>query len=325
VKTSRSVKIAAAFAVAALALAGMNVSAAQAAGSKKIYVLGGGDAFFAVVKNGYSAATKAVKAAGWTPVWLGLKNYDNIGPDMVKLIRTAVAQHAAAIALPDWNPSAENPEIKKAIAKGIKVVLYNAGIDEITNTGALTYTGSDEYQAGLAGGKYMASKGAKNLICVNTNPGQTNLEARCKGLADGMKSGGGKGTALELPATSFGNATAVSNAIKGELAKDSTIDAVFCIAQGDADAAASAIAAAGSKAKLGNFDLSTNVLNRIKAGKETVAIDQQGWLEGYNALSIAWYAAAYGIVPAVNYLTGPALVTSANVAKVVSGVKTGQR
>jgi len=325
VKFSRTAKIAAAFAVAALALTGVNAQAASAANTKTVYVLGGGDAFFAVVKNGYNAGAKSVTAAGWKTVWLGLKNYDNVGPDMVKLIATAVSQKATAIALPDWVPTAMNASIKGAVKKGIKVILYNAGQDQLDATGAPIYIGSDEYLAGQTGGKFMAKNGAKHLICVNTTPGSTNLEARCNGLADGMKSGGGKGEQLELPATSFANATAVANAVKAKLTSDKTIDAVFTISSGDADAAANGIKAAGSAAKLGTFDLSTNVLNRIKGGTQAVAIDQQGWLEGFQAVVTAWQYAAYGIVPASNILTGPSLITKSNAAQVIKGVKTGQR
>jgi simple sugar transport system substrate-binding protein len=325
VKFSRTAKIAAAFAVAALALTGVNAQAANAANTKTVYVLGGGDAFFAVVKNGYNAGVKAVKASGWKTVWLGLKNYDNIGPDMVKLMNTAISRNASAIALPDWNPTAMNATIKKAVAKGIKVVLYNAGIDQVETVGAALYIGSDEYKAGKAGGAYLGSLGAKHVICVNTNPGQTNLEARCNGLADGIKTKGGKGEQLELPTTTFGNATAVANAVKGAVTKDTTIDAVFTIASGDSDAAATGVAAAGSKALLGTFDLSVNVLNRIKAGKQALAIDQQGWLEGFQAVVTAWQYAAYGIYPADNILTGPSLITKSNITKVLAGVKTGVR
>ena len=77
----RLLKFAAASAVAVLALTGLTTPAANAA-SKTIYVLGGGDAFFAIVKNGIKAATPAANKAGLQVKYLGLKNYDNIGPDI---------------------------------------------------------------------------------------------------------------------------------------------------------------------------------------------------------------------------------------------------
>jgi simple sugar transport system substrate-binding protein len=327
-KISRSVKIAAAFAASALALTGVNASAANAAGGEKVYVIGGmpSDPFWSVVKRGAEAAGDAVKGAGGTVTWLGPQNYDNLGPDAGKLVDNAIAAGATAIVIADWVPDAENAAIKRAVNKGISVVHYNAGgTAQAKATGALAYVGSDDYLAGVAGGKYFASKGAKNILCVNTVPGSANQEARCKGVADGAK-GKAKAKQLPLPSSNFGNPTAVSNAVKAALTKDKTIDAVVTIGVQDADSSAAAIKASGSKAKLGTFDLSENVLARIAAGTQAFAIDQQPWLQGYLATSMAWQHAQYGILPASNpVLTGPAIVDKSNVAKVSAGVKAGVR
>lgn len=327
-KISRSVKIAASLAVAAMALTGLSGQAASAASSSKtVYVLGGGDAFFAIVKNGFNSATKAAQANGWSTKWLGLKNYDNIGPDMVKLIDTAIAQKAAAISLPDWVPAAENPEIKKAIAAGIPVFLYNAGGQaQMTASGALAYAGTDEYEAGKALGATLVAKGAKHGLCINTSPGAINIQQRCDGMAAAFKAASGKGEALELPSTNFGNSTAISNAVKGALTKDSTIDAVFTISSVDTDSAYAGIQAASSKALLGSFDVSPNILNRIAAGTQAAAVDQLGWLQGYMAVSFAWQYAAYGMLPGTtNFLTGPSIINKGNAAKIIAASKTGQR
>ena len=78
------------------------------------------------------------------------------------------------------------------------------GADKAHELGAINYIGNEEYPAGVAGGEYFASHGQKNLLCVNTLPGATNTEARCKGVADAMAAGGGASTQLPLPTTSFG-------------------------------------------------------------------------------------------------------------------------
>ena len=328
-KISRSVKVAAIAAAAALSFTGIGVAGANAAGGEKVYVVGGmpSDPFWSVVKRGAEAAGEAVKAAGGTVTWLGPQNYDNLGPDAGKLVDNAIAAGATAIVVADWVPAAENPAIKRAVAKGISVIHYNAGGTAAQKqTGALAYIGSDDYVAGVAGGKYLASKGAKNILCINTVPGSANQEARCKGIADGAKAGKSKGKQLPLPSSNFGNPTAVSNAVKAALTKDKTIDAVVTLGVQDADSSAAAIKAAGSKAKLGTFDLSTNTLDRIAAGTQAFAIDQQPWLQGYLATSAAWQHAQYGILPASNpVLTGPAIVDKSNVAKVKAGVTAGVR
>ena len=333
-KVTRTVKLASLLAASAFVLtatATVGVTAAQAAGGTKVYVVGGmpSDPFWSVVKRGAESAGAAVAASGGSVTWLGPQNYDNLGPDAGKLVDNAISAGADAIVVADWVPDAENPAIKRAVKAGIPVVIYNAGgVAQVKATGALTYIGSDESVAGAAGGAYLAKAGAKNILCVNTVPGSANQEARCAGVATGAKANGGKAKQLPLPSSNFGNPTAVSNAIKAALTKDTTITGVVTIGVQDADSAYAAITAAGldGKVKLGTFDLSTSQLDRIGAGKQAFSIDQQPWLQGYLATSVAWQYAQYGIKPATSpVLTGPALVTKDNVAVVVAGVKAGVR
>ena len=120
-----------------------------------------------------------------------------------KLIRTALSQKPDAIVGPNWVPEAMDAAFKEVVAAGVPLIIYNAGgMDAAKRLGAQNYVGSDEYVAGSGGGEYFASKGSKNVLCVNTQPGSTNQESRCKGLADGMAKGGGKGTQLPLPTQS---------------------------------------------------------------------------------------------------------------------------
>jgi len=332
-KFTRTAKAASLLAVSALALstaAGVATSA-QAASGVKVYVIGGmpSDPFWSVVKRGAEAAGQAVSAAGGSVTWLGPQNYDNLGPDAGKLVDNAVSAGADAIVIADWVPAAEDPAIKRAIAAKIPVVIYNAGgVAEVKATKALTYIGSDEGVAGKAGGVYFATHGVKNVLCVNTGPGNANYEARCNGIIAGEKSKGGKGKQLPLPSSNFGNPTAVSNAVKAALTKDKTITGVITLGVQDADSSAAAITAAGlsGKVKLATFDMSTNTLTRIGAGSQLFAIDQQPWLQGYLATSVAWQYAQYGIKPATSpILTGPAIVDSSNVALVKTGVAGGVR
>jgi simple sugar transport system substrate-binding protein len=198
------------------------------------------------------------QANGGSVTYLQLQTYDNLGPDAAQLVRTAISQGVDGIAVPNWVPEAEDEAIKAAIDAGIKVILINAGnIDKAKELGAVNYVGSDEYLAGVAGGEYFGEHGQKNVICVNTVPGAANLEARCKGVVGGVAGKGGAAKQLPLPATSFGNPTAVAEAIKATLLQDGSIDGVITISATDADSAAIGIAQAGKtdSVKLGTFDL----------------------------------------------------------------------
>jgi simple sugar transport system substrate-binding protein len=182
----------------------------------KIFVVGGkaDDPFWSRVKRGADDAGKVVAANGGSVTWLGPQNYDNLGPDAAKLIESAVAQGATGIVFADWVPEAQDGAAKAAIAKGVAVMVYNAGgIEAANKLGALNYIGSEEFAAGKGGGEWFAKAGKKNVICVNTLPGAVNTESRCKGVAEGIK-GKGKSTQLPLPSSQFGDPTKVAAAIK---------------------------------------------------------------------------------------------------------------
>ncbi|GAB7109905.1 sugar ABC transporter substrate-binding protein [Streptomyces phaeofaciens JCM 4814] len=306
-------------------------SGAKSTGKNSVYVIGGkpDDPFWSAIKRGGEDAAKLVKAGGGKVTFLGPQNYDNLGPDAAKLTLTAISQNPSAILVPDWVPENQDAAIKQAIAKGIQVFIYNSGgADAAERVGAMKYIGSDDYEAGKAGGIKFAEVGAKNILCVNTVPGSANQEARCKGVKDGATAKGSSSKQLPLPSSNFGNPSAVTQAIKGALLKDTSIDAVVTIGVGDADSAAAAIKQAGadSKVELGTFDLSQSQLDRIKAGSQLFAIDQQPYLQGFYAVSIANQYLSYGVLPPQNpLLTGPLLVTKDNVGAAIAGTRAGVR
>jgi simple sugar transport system substrate-binding protein len=314
------------------AVSSVAVSAAPAASGKiAIFVVGGksDDPFWSKVKRGVDDAAKVVQAGGGTVTWLGPQNYDNLGPDAAKLLLSAKSQGATSVVGPDWVPDAQNEAFKTLSGAGVPVFLFNAGgVAEAKNVGALTYVGNEEEPAGKAGGEFFGKNGAKNVLCVNTLPGATNTEARCKGIAEGIAGSGGKSSQLPLPSSNFGNPTAVTQAIKAALLKDSSIDGVVTISTLDADSASAAIDQAGSagKVKLGTFDMDDNQLARIKAGKELFCIDQQPYLQGYLSVSQAYAYNAYGLrISQDSILTGPAIVNKDNVDAAIAGVKAGVR
>lgn len=87
-----------------------------------------------------------------------------------------------------------------------------------------------------------------------------------------------------------------SEAIKSELIADPGIDAVITLAAWAADAAASAIEQLGKSedVRLGTFDMSASVLERIAAGTQTMAIDQQPYLQGFLSTSMLFSHIKFG-------------------------------
>lgn len=309
----------------------MALSATTALAGAKIFVIGGkaDDPFWSIVKRGAEDAGKLVEAQGGTVTWLGPQNYDNLGVDAAELIRQAIAQGATAIVGPDWVPDAMDPAFKAVVDAKIPLVIYNAGgIEAADRLGAMNYVGAVDYKAGVAGGDYVGKAGAKNGVCINSLPGAANIEAYCKGFGDGLTAAGGKADVLPLPATAEGNVTAVAQAIKAYLLQHQDVDAVFTTANLDAVGAVQGIAQAGKAGMIKvcgvNFDQA--ILAQIDSGAQACAIDQQGYQQGFYAVSILNGYVNYGLtIPTREILTGPGVVDAVNIKATLSGATEGTR
>jgi simple sugar transport system substrate-binding protein len=316
--------------VATAAIVATLATTAMAAGPR-IFVIGGkaDDPFWSRVKKGADDAALVVKAAGGSVTWLGPQTYDNLGPDAAKLIRSALSQKPDAIVGPDWVPEAMDAAFKEVVAAGVPLVIYNAGgMEAAKRLGAQNFVGSDDYVAGMGGGEYFGTHGVKNVLCINTVPGSVNQESRCKGVAEGIAKSGGKSVQLPLPSSAFGNPTAVAQAIKAALQKDTTVDGVITIGANDANSAANGIGQGGftKRVKLGTFDIDPTNLQRIKAGTQLFCIDQQPYLQGYLAVSMLNAYVQYGLkVASTPILTGPGIVDASNVDATVAGAAAGAR
>lgn len=299
-------------------------------GEVNIVVIGGAsdDSFFSTVKRGVDDAKRVVEANGGKVTYLALQNYNNLGPDVAQLIKNAAGQNPSAIAVPDWVPEAEDPAIKEVVASGVPVIIYNAGgMEAAENVGAMTYIGTDEFLAGVAGGEAAGEAGVTKAICVNTVPGAQNLEDRCAGYAEGLAKSGGTSTQLALAASNFGNQTAVAQAIKAALAQDPEVNGLATVGGSDIDAGLSALQQADAgDIKYVHFNTDTKTLEAIQAGTVLAGIDQQPYAQGYYSVSAAFQYAAWGIeLPTKPILTGPLVVNKDNVDLAIDGAKEGVR
>ncbi|NVO27226.1 substrate-binding domain-containing protein [Donghicola sp. C2-DW-16] len=304
---------------------------ASTAFAADIFVIGGkpDDPFWSRVKKGAEDAGVVAQAQGGSVTWLGPQNYDNLGPDAAELIRQAIDQGADAIVGPDWVPEAMDPAFQAVVDAGIPLVIYNAGgLDAADRLGALNYVGAVDYKSGYAAGEYLGNAGHKNGACVNTLPGAANIEAFCSGFNAGVEATGGKGSVLQLPATSFGDATAVAQAVRAHLLQNPDIDALFAIGDADTNAAVSGIQQAGKTGQVHicGMNFNDSILANIQASTQDCAIDQQGYQQGFFAVSILNNFVNYGVtIPTREILTGPGVIDASNVELVIEGVKAGAR
>ena len=273
-----------------------------------------GDTFWDIIRKGANAAAEKdhVKL-----LYLSAPE----GPKEAQLIQNVIDQHVDGIALTLAFPDAEAPMVKAAQAAGIVVVGFNAGVDVWKAQGLLGYAGQDETVAGRAVGEQLNKDGAKNVVCLDQQQGAVQLEARCNGIKETFK-----GKMEVLYATGYDMPT-VKARMQAKLQQDPSVDYVVTLGAPFAPVVLDAVGAAGSSAKVGTFDMSPVAIDLIAQGKLQWAIDQQPYVEGYEAVDMIWLNKTNGntVGGGQAVLTGPFFVTKANAADVAKYAKAGTR
>src|SRR6266511_886258 len=108
-----------------------------------------GDTFWDIIRKGAQAA------AAKDNVTFKYSS-DPASGNQANLIQSAIDSKVDGLAVTLPDPLALIPAVKKAIAAGIPVVSFNAGIGSYASSGVLSYFGADESLAGQAGGKRAA-------------------------------------------------------------------------------------------------------------------------------------------------------------------------
>jgi simple sugar transport system substrate-binding protein len=273
-----------------------------------------GDTFWDIIRKGANAAAEKhhIKL-----IYLAAPE----GPKEAQLIQNVIDQHVDGIALTLAFPDAEAPMVKAAQAAGIAIVGFNAGVDVWKAQGLLGYAGQDETVAGRAVGEQLNKDGAKNVVCLNQQQGAVQLEARCNGIKETFK-----GKMEVLYATGYDMPT-VKARMQAKLQQDPSVDYVVTLGAPFAPVVLDAVGAAGSSARVGTFDMSPVAIDLIAQGKLQWAIDQQPYVEGYEAVDMIWLNKTNGntVGGGQAVLTGPFFVTKANAADVAKYAKAGTR
>src|SRR6266542_573688 len=262
-----------------------------------------GDTFWDIIRKGAEAASAKDN--------VDFKySSDPSSGNQANLIQTAIDSKVDGIAVTLPDPPALIPAVKKAIAAGIPVVAFNAGIGSYTESGALSYFGSDESLAGEAGGKRASDDGFKHVLCVVQFQGQVQLEARF----DGVKSAftGGKYDKIYVNGSDL---PSVRTTITAKLKQDPSIDFVVTLGAPIALNAIDAAKEAGSKVKVGTFDFNPQIPPKIQSGELQWAIDQQPYLQGYEGVDSLWLYKVNGNILGGGKptLTGPFMVDKSNI------------
>jgi simple sugar transport system substrate-binding protein len=177
----------------------------------------------------------------------------------------------------------------------------------------MTYLGQDEYAGGYLGGLKLAAQGGTKGVCINHQVGHTGLDARCQGFTDGLEE---NGIPAEVLATT--NDPAESQTIIDDYyTANPDADIFMTMGPNSANPFYAFMEAAGLAAgdvQHGTFDLSDEIIAKIKDGTTMFGIDQQPFLQGYGAVQSLMLKVRQGISPALPVTpTGPGFVDASNV------------
>jgi simple sugar transport system substrate-binding protein len=273
-----------------------------------------GDSFWDLIRKGAQAA------ADKDNIELRYSN-DPEAPNQANLVQTAIDSGVDGIALTLAKPDAMTPAVKAALAKGIPVVAFNSGFDNWKTMGVQEYFGQDEKLAGIAAGERLQTDGAKKIVCVIQEQGQVALESRCAGVRQGFK---GQSEILNVNSKDM---PSVDSTITAKLQQDKSIDHVVALGAPIALAAVQSKNNAGSSAKIVTFDTNAALVDAIKAGDVTWAVDQQPFLQGYLAIDSLWlYLNNKNLIGGGQAtLTGPSFIDETNIDSVSELAKAGTR
>jgi len=246
-----------------------------------------------------------------------------LGPDKLDMEKTAQLIEQAVAANPDGlivtiaDADLLREPLMRAIDAGIPVVAFNSGAGpEADNIPYLTLFAQDEHLAGYQAAKRLATAagaGTHSAVCINHGVGAYWGDTRCAGFKVGMDEVG-------IPSEVLG--------IGDDPAESTTVIGDYYVAHPEADifitlgpTGANPFYAFVENQGLtaadithGTFDLSPEINEHIKSGLTQFGIDQQPFLQGYDAIQTIVLLLRYGVTPTMPITpTGPGFVTIANI------------
>ncbi|MFE7235490.1 sugar ABC transporter substrate-binding protein [Streptomyces sp. NPDC057596] len=275
---------------------------------------GDGDTFWDIVQSG-------AKQAAVKDNINFLYSHDAEAQQQAQLVDAAVDKKVDGIIVTLAKPDALKAAVARAERAGIPVITVNSGSAQSKAYGALTHVGQDETVAGEAVGQELTERGRKKVLCVLHEQGNVGHEQRCAGVA---KTFSGTVENLYVNGTNMPDTQA---AIGARLQADTSVDAVVTLGAPYADTAVKAKADAGSRAEVDTFDLNAKVAAELKDGTLGFAVDQQPYLQGYQAVDLLWLYKYNGDVLGGGrpVLTGPQIVTKDQAATLEEYTKRGTR
>lgn len=265
------------------------------------------NAFFEAVVNG------AKDAAAQQGVNLDIKFGEEDMKNQLGILETGIANGVSGIAVNVSDDDAYDALLCDAAAKGIPIVTFN--IDDSKGAEGLcrmAFMGQNFVEAGYVLGKRMIKdhglKSGDHVFTPVEAPQATYAVLRHDGVKKAMDE---IGVTTEVLGTGNDHAQALTLMTQYLIGHPET-DAVIGLGQTPTSQSVQAIKDAGLKIPAGGFDISQSILDNIKNGELTAAVDQQPYSQGFYAVTQLALNLKYGLFPSEMDTGGSGLVDKSN-------------
>jgi simple sugar transport system substrate-binding protein len=284
---------------------------------------GPGNAFWVTVIKGMTDAAALMNVDA---TWLGADTASNEA--MVGFWDDALAAQPDGVGTTEPVPSLIEDAVNRAVAAGIPVIAFNTQDTrpEGERLPHLFYIGTSEFIGGqtVANRLLAAKPDIAKVLCPIQEVGHIGLEARCNGVESVMAEQG-------IPVVRFTinyNVSESAGLIKDAFTANPDANAIVTLGPGPADSFyqyASENNVTPDQVIHATFDTSVSIFQAIKNGQTLLCVDQQPYVQGFETVVWLFLNSQYLLKPANDIFTGPNIVDSSNVDRIIALNEAGYR
>ncbi len=237
-------------------------------------------------------------------------------PAQVSNLDTAIQSHPTGIITTIPSATGFSSALQHAQANGIPVIAMNTAPPESASNPYLAYIGQGNYSAGVGSGneaiKLFHLKAGDTVVVVDHEPTNISLTSRENGITAALKP---QGMHVVYINTS-NNVSSGASIVQSYLTVHQNVSAMLSLGNIGTAQIVTALKALNKTGQIpvGAFDFGPTTLHDIETGNVQYTIDQQPFLQGYDAVEELVLLAKYGAAP-LSIATGPSYLTSHNVSK----------
>ena len=239
-------------------------------------------------KSGAAGARKAGEELGVEIIWKGpQRESDRSG--QLKVVENFITQSVDGIALAPLDEKALVRPVKEAAAAGIKVAVWDSGLDESVGDAIISFVATDNFHAGEECGRRLADLlgGKGRVIMLRHAVGHASTTKRAEGFLSGIKKAAPE---IELVSVDQRGGTSIDEAIKisENLLNQfgDSIQGVFTPNESTTQGMLRALDEAGLAGKVAfvGFDTNDALLDALREKKIAALAVQDPFRMGYTAV-----------------------------------------